>query len=830
MNPFRYALKLLLRDWRAGELRLLALALILAVTAITAVAWLADRVTVATEGRAAELLGGDRALVSDRPIPDALRDGATEAGLATAGSLEFPSVVLLDDRTQLAAIKAVTASYPLRGAMQIGDDPGDRRRAADGIPPRGEVWVEPRLLIQLDAEVGDRIELGAERFRVTRVLFLEPARGGGFQNLAPRLLMNMEDVAATELVQEASRVRHRLLVAGEPPAVAGWQQQVGDELGDHVSLESPGEGQPGVQRVMDAAKRFLGLSALLTVVVGGVAMLLTIRRYASRHLDRVAVMRCLGATGSQIGWMLGWKMVLLGLAAGIAGTLLGFGVHLLMLGLLAELLPDLPAPGVRPALIGIASAQVILLGFALPTVLRLRQVPPLRVLRRDLGDNLFRGVGAYVSALAAIFLLMWWQAEDVILATYVFLAVLGTLLVLALGAGAIIGVLRRSRRRRGGTGLLFSGVARRPWTAGIQIMALGLGLMALLLLSVVRQDLLATWQDRIPPDAANYFLINIQPEEAEDVAERLARVDVDAEVMPMVRGRLVGINDSEVSPSDYDEPRSRRMVAREFNLSWRATLPSDNRIEAGRWWDNEDNAGSGEFSMEKDIAERLGVGVGDRLHFDAGGSVFSGEVTSLREVEWDSFNVNFFVIASPGLLDEAPATYITSFHLPPENDRFLPELIRAFPSITLIDVTAILDTARTIMEQGARVVELMALLTLLSGLVVLLAALQVTREERQFESALLRSLGGRRSLIRRVTVAEFLLLGAAAGLLAGIGAAVAGYAMANQLFELEYGFNLWLPLLGVAAGALVVALAGAAATRRLVLVSPMRLLKGAEEG
>ena len=831
MNPARYALKLLVRDWRAGELRLLALALVLAVTAITAVAWLADRVGAATESRAAELLGGDRALISDRAIPEAFDAGAAELGLSTARTLEFPSVVLLDDMTQLAAIKAVSAGYPLRGAMQVGDHPDDDRRVADGIPPRGEVWAEPRLLIQLDAAVGDQVELGAETFRISGVVFVEPARGGGFQNLAPRLMMNLDDVAATELVQDASRVRYGLLVAGSGEAVSTWVDGVSGELGRHISLETPGEGQPGVQQIMDAAKRFLGLSALLTVVVGGVAMLLTIRRYASRHLDRVAIMRCLGATGAQIGWMLGWKMVFLGLASGVVGTILGYGVHLLMLGVLADLLPDLPPPSLRPGLTGIAAAQVILLGFALPTILRLRHVPPLRVLRRDLGDNLFRGGWAYVSALAAIFLLMWWQAEELRLAAYVFIAVIGTLGLLALGAAGIVFSLRRARHRRAGIGLLFSGLARRPWTASIQIMALGLGLMALLLLSVVRQDLLATWQDRVPDDAANYFLINIQPEEADDVAARLSAQGIDAEVVPMVRGRLVGINERDIRPDDYTEARTRRLVSREFNLSWLEDLPSDNRILAGSWWNaSAANGDSGEFSMETDIAERLGVGVGDELRFDAGGREFSGRITSLREVEWDSFNVNFFVIASPGLLDEAPATYITSFYLPPEDNRFLSVLIREFPSITLIDIGAILDTARSIMEQGARVVELMALLTLLSGLVVLLAALQVTREERQFESALLRSLGGRRSLIRRINLVEFVLLGGAAGLLAGVGASGAGYAMANGLFELEYGFNYWLPVLGVIAGAGVVSLAGVAATRRLVLVSPMRLLKGGEEG
>ncbi len=827
MKSVRYALKLLVRDWRAGELRLLAMALVLAVTAITAVAWLADRVALATEGRAAELLGGDRALVASDPIPGRFAELARELGLQTVRTVRFPSVVLTEERTSLTAIRAVDPGYPLRGRLQVGDDPDGPRQVTDAIPRRGELWVEPRLLIQLDAQLGDTLELGSEAFTVSRVLFLEPSAGGGFQNLAPRVMMNLEDLAATGLVQQGSRVTYELLVAGDAGAVNQWQGQVRPELGESITLEAPGEGQPAVQQVMDAAKRFLGLSALLTVVVGGVAMLLTIRHYASRHLDRVAVMRCLGATERQIAAMLTWKMVLLGLFTAVVGSALGYGVHLMMLGLLADLLPTLPPPSARPALVGVLSAQVILLGFALPTILRLRRVPPLRVLRRDLGNNLFRSWGAYPVALAAIFLLMWWQAADLVLALYVFLAVLGTLAVLALGAGAIILLLRRTRNARGAVSLLLSGIARRPWTNTIQIMALGLGLMALLLLSVVRQDLLATWQDRVPPDAANYFLINIQPEEAGPLGEMLAAQGLETQVYPMVRGRLVGINDRNVRPSDYAEARTQRLVAREFNLSWVEELPADNRLVEGSWWNGDTEP---QFSMELEIAERLGVDVGDTLHFDAGGQRYSARVSNLREVQWDSFNVNFFVVSPPGLLEDAPATFITSFYLPPERQGVLVRLIREFPSVTLIDVNSILETVRNIMEQGARVVELMALLTLLSGLVVLLAALQVTREERQFESALLRSLGGRRQLIRRLAVTEFMLLGGAAGLLSGAGAAVAGYVMANALFELEYAFNPWLVLIGVVSGAVVVVLAGLLATRRLYRVSPMRLLKGAEEG
>ena len=827
MRELRYAARLLRRDWKAGELRLLAMSLILAVTAITAVAWLADRVGGGTEGRAAELLGADRAVIGSEPLPEELVEQALQRELSVSTTLEFPSVVLFGEQTQLSSIKAVEAGYPLRGSLLVGDDPDDSRRETREVPPSGQVWVEPRLLLQLDAAPGDTIELGASRFTIGKVLFLEPDRGGGFQNLSPRLMMNQADVDDTGLVQAASRIRYGLLIAGPDDAVADWSAAIEPLLGDGLRLQRPGEGQAGVGRAIEAAQRFLGLSALLTVVVGGVGMLLTIRHYAARHLDRVAIMRCLGATERQIGLILSWKMLLLGLVTAAIGTILGFGLHLAMLALVADLLPELPAAGWRPAATGVIAAQIILLGFALPTVLRLRRVPPLRVLRRDLGEQILRGAGAYPVALAAVFLLMWWQAGDLRLALWVFAAVLGTLLALALAAFGLVQALRALRRGRSGVILRLSGLTRRPLTASIQIMALGLGLMALLLLTVVRGDLLATWQDSLPADAANHFLINIQPDEAAGVEERLRQAGIEADVYPMVRGRLVAINEKAVQPDDYPDPQTRRLMSREFNLSQLETLPEDNTIVAGRFWgDDPDPA----FSVEVDIAERLGVSVGDTLAFEAGGSRYSATISNLREVRWDSFNVNFFVASSPGVLDDAPATYITSFHLSADQRRLVTDLVRAYPSVTVIDIDAILDTVRGIMDQGTRVVELMALLTLFAGIVVLLAALQVTREERRFEGALLRSLGASRELIRRLALGEFLLLGGTAGLLAGLGAAVAGQLMARQLFELDYGFNLWLPLLGAAAGAAVVTLAGLLATRGLYRSSPMQLLKGAEEG
>jgi putative ABC transport system permease protein len=830
VKSWQLGLKFLLRDWRAGELYLLAAALVIAVAAVSSVSWLAERVGQASVGRAAELLAADRVLRSNDPVPEALREQAARLGLESATLMEFPSVVLAGERSQLVQIKAVEEGYPLRGELRVSDRPGAPERNVRAVPPPGSVWLEPRLLLQLDLAPGDVLDVGAAQLVVERLLTLEPDRGGLFGALAPRLMMNIADIPATELVQPASRVRYSLLLAGPEAALERFRAWAQARQQTPLEWLNPGEDQPAVQEVIQNAQRFLGLGALLTVVVAGVAMLLTVRRYAAGQLDRVAIMRCLGAEQRTISSVLAWKLMWLGLFGGGLGVLLGYALQALMLGLVADLLPpQLPAPGVQPLLSGWLTGVAALLGFALPTVLRLKHVPPMRVLRQDLGADLFRGAGLYLLPLVVIFALMWWQARDARLAFAVYAAVLATLVLMA-AAGAAVVLAVRAWRAAGLGGLLwFSGIGRRPVAAVVQVVGVGLGLMALFLLVLVRQDLLDAWRDRIPADAPNYFLINIQPAQVQDVRAWLEReAGLRIELYPMVRARLSAINGRPVHPDDYEEPRTQNLVAREFNLSWSDRLYPDNRVTAGAWW-AEDDPDPSQLSVEQGLAVRLGIRLGDELTFTIAGETVRAPVTNLRAVHWDSFNVNFFVASPSGLLENYPATYITSFYLPADRQQVVTRLVREYPSITLIDINSLRETARSIMDQGARVVQLMATLTLLAGLLVLLAALQITGEERRFESALLRSLGASRQRIRWLARAEFWLLGAASGLLAASMAVVAGHLLARFLFGLYYPLNPALALLGALIGLLVVWFAGALGTRRAYRVSPMRLLRETRE-
>ncbi len=825
MKDWRLALTLLGRDWRSGQLRLLALALVLVVAAVTSVGWLAERVAGASGRAAAELLAADAAVETSTASRNEWVEEAQRRGLQTARTAEFPSVVLAGDRAQLVSVKAAEPAYPLRGELRIRPHLAAPEQAARGAPEPGRIWVDPALLNLLDIEVGDSIALGRSELRVEALIALEADRGGLFSGFAPRVLMNWGDLEATGLIQPASRVRYELLLAGPPGAVEGFRDWLDPDADPAIEWELPAQSQPGVNAMLERAQRFLGLSALLTVLVAAVALLISVRHYAVRQLDQVAVMRCMGATSAQMLRLLVYRLLWLGVAAIALGAAGGYLLHLLMIAFLSEWLPELPAPTLRPLLTGAVTALAVLLGFVLPTVARLRQVPPVRVLRRDLGGTLLKGSWIYLFAVAAIFLLIWWQARDPLLAGWIFTTIVAGLGGMTLLAFGVVLLLRRERTHRV---TWLAGLTRRPWQAAVEVAALGVGLLALLLLAVVRGDLLEAWQNRVPPDAPNYFLINIQPDEVADLREFLVEAGaVNAQLYPMIRGRLVAIGGERIDPSLYEDPRARRLAAREFNLSVATEVKSDNRVVAGRFW-GEEAAQAEQYSVEAELAELLGIELGDSLSFAVAGETFSGTVTSLREVEWDSFQANFFVVSPPALLADAPQTWISSFHLPETASEHLPELVRRFPSVTLIDVGVMLRTVLGIVEQGSRAVAVMAALTLTAGALVLLAALQVSARTRRFEIALMRALGASRWRLRWYTTLEFALIGLLAGAMAGLIAGLLGYYLAEQLFELAYAFRPSLMLIGAFSGAVLAALAGGFAVRGDLRASPMQLLREQE--
>lgn len=826
MSVWRLSMRLLGRDWRAGELRVLLLAVTVAVAALTTVGYFTGRVHQALDRQAGQLLGADLVIASDHPPSAAFRTAAARLGLRLAETASFPSMVLHGERSRLAEVKAVSPGYPLRGRLQISDTASGAGRDATGVPRPGTVWLERRLLAQLGLRLGDALTLGNARFRVAALLTREPDRGGDFFfNIAPRLMMNWGDLAATGLIQPASRVRYRLLLAGPAPAVAAFRAWARPRLGRGERLLGVQDARPQVRAALDRGQTYLGLAALASAALAGVAVALGARRFMERHLDSCALMRCFGARQGFIFRLYLYQFLVLGLAASLAGGLLGYLAQGALAHWLAPLFAtDLPPPSLSGLARGVAAGLALLLSFSLPPLLRLGSVPTLRVLRRELGPPRRLGAAGHGLGFAVVGGLLLWQAGDTKLGAY---GLAGLAAVLLLAAAAAWGLIRLLAAFRGG-GAWFYGVAnvsRRKWGSVAQIAGFALGIMALLLLTLVRGDLMQSWRSTVPPRAPNRFVINIQPDQLAPLGRFFSeRGLTPPPFSPMVRGRLVAINGRPVRAADYPDERARRLAEREFNLSWASRLQADNRIVAGRWWGTADR-GRALLSVEQGIAASLGIRLGDRLTYQVAGQRFTARVASLRKVDWDSFRVNFFVLAPPGLLAGYPVSYITSFYLPPGQGALLDRMVAAFPNLTVIDVAALLSQVRAIMERVAAAMEFVFLFTLLAGLGVLYAAIVATRDERLYEAALLRTLGASRRQLLTGQLSEFAVIGLAAGVVAAAGASGVGYLLASRVLHLPYAFNPWLWGIGIPLAGLGVTLAGLLGTRRILARPPLEALR-----
>ncbi|SBT06231.1 conserved membrane hypothetical protein [Candidatus Accumulibacter aalborgensis] len=846
MQLLSFAWRMLRRDARGGELRLLAAALAVAVAALTAVGFFADRVRQALDRESHQLLGADLLLTADHPWPAELAIAARARGLQVVETKTFPSMVTHgagnELRAQLAEIKAVAAGYPLRGSLRIAPALNVADAPARGVPAAGTIWIDERLASALAARVGDRVVVGQISLVVDALLTLEPDRGINFFSVAPRLLMNLDDLPATALLQVGSRVGYRLLVAGEPSLVQRFQREIEPRLARGERIEDAQNGRPEIRSALERAQKFLGLSALLTVVLAAVAVALAARRYVARHLDPCAVMRCLGATQALLLRLFLGQFAVLGLLASALGCVLGYLAHFALYAWLAQLLATpLPPPGPLPAVQGVVVGMVLLFGFAVPPLLQLRKVSTLRVLRRELGSPQSGLLGAYLVGFLALAGLMFWVAGEVELGAWVVAGF--TIALIAFALIARLAVRLAAAARGGGRGEWggrggqagigwrygLASLERRASASVVQIVALSLGFMALLLLTAIRGDLLDAWRGAVPVEAPNRFVINIQPEQVAPVRARMIAEGLSPDLAPMVRGRLTRINDLAVSAASYTDDRAQRLIDREFNLSMRADLPEGNRLSAGRWFSATDLAGSGDeaaASVEDGLAKTLGLAVGDRIEFVVAGESIRMRVVGLRKVNWDTMRANFFVLTPPRVLEGYPASWITSFYLAPEKADFVNRLIGEFPNLTVIDVAAILRQLQSIIDQVAQAVQFIFLFTLVAGVIVLYAALASAADERRYELAVMRALGARQEQLRRALLAEFAAIGGLSGLIAALGAIGVGQFLARQVFHFDVAINPWLPPLAVFSGAVLVTGAGWFAAARLLHAAPIEALRG----
>ena len=830
MADIALALRLLARDWRAGELTLVAVAVVVAVASVTTVGFFADRVHQALSRQANQLLGADLVISGDRQLEASFAAEAERRGLQVARMLRFPSMTAGKGQSVLAEVKVVTAGYPLRGDLRITDAQNTADRRATEIPKPGTVWVDERLIVRLQLQVGDVIEIGNSKLPVAQIITQEPDSAIGFINAGPRIMLNDADVAATGLIQVGSRIRYRVLVAGAPAAITDYRNWVTPKLAPGQRVESIEDARPEIRSALERSEKFLSLAALLSVVLAAVAIALAARRFLQRHLDACAIMRCHGASQSRLVRLYGLQFVVLGSLASLGGCVAGYlAQHALALWLGSLVTVELPEAGVMPALHGFVTGLSLLLGFALPPLLALAKVPTLRVLRRDIGAP--QGVGwlGYALGAAVIAGLIIWKAGDLRLGGMVFAGFAGAMLAAGLLAWGVITLVSRL----GGAGVSWRfGIAnlrRRPLASVLQVVALGIGVMALLTLTIIRSELLDLWQRSLPPDAPNRFIVNVQPDQIPSLKKFFeGRGMTMPELHPMVRARLIGINDRSVAPSDYSDDRARRLVDREFNLSWATQMQKDNRLLAGEWWGEsvgDRGIRKDQFSMEDGIAKSIGVGIGDKLTFDAAGNTFTAEITSLRKVDWDSFNVNFFVVAPPGLMERYPVSYVTSFYLPPGNVELLNALVKQFPNFLLIDVAQVLGQVQGMITQVSRAVQFVFLFTLMAGLVVLYAAIASTQDERLYQATIMRTMGASRSQLARANLAEFAVIGALAGLIAAAGANALGYTLASRVINVGYTFSPMLWGIGVIGTVLGVMLAGHLGTRRVLRIAPLRVLR-----
>ncbi len=830
MNNSRLALRFLWRDLARSETRLLALALVLAVMTVSIVTLFVERARSAMETEAAALIAADLVLESRDPIPEMWRERAHALGIQTAELLEFPSVVSTEHAMQLVQVRAVGEGYPLRGEQRSEvwpDVTKESTAAASALtrPLTGKVWSDPRLpeLLRAEGPFDGRLQLGKQTLELERVIVQTADQAASLFRLSPRILVAIENIEATGLLGPASRIRYQLLLAGEADSLATLRREVErfDPEARSIEVEDVRSSRPVIRDALDRVEQLLRLAAASALLLSLIAVLLASRRFSQRQMDMVALLRTLGTQRAQLMQLLSLRLFALGLVASLIGLFLAWTAQPILLWVIEPRLNwQWATLDLYSVTMGLLTGLLLLLGAALPQLLQLVRTPPLRILRREFSGQRQRLWEVQLPLLLALGLLLMLQLGHEGLALR-FLG--GLVFAWALFAGlaaALVALLRPLRKHTGGSwryGL--ANLSRHPQLTTLQLSGFGLGLSLLLLLGLVRTDLLEAWQDTLPAGTPNQFLINIQPEEVIGLNKALTDLGLELKgPYPMVRARFITLNGEAVREEQFTPGRAQRLALRDFNLSWSAILPIDNTVIAGQW----DAEG---WSVEAEFAETLGLHLGDQMTFEIAGSQVSAPITSLRNLSWDSFQPNFFVLGSPELLQTQPATFISSFFQQPQQASEVRRILRDYPSVTALDLDALLGEVRAIIGRGARAIEFIAALTLLAGGLVLAAGLQATRDLRLQEVAVLRTLGISRALLRRAVWAEFAVLGGLAGILgAGVATAISA-SLAKGVFQLPWSPNVSLWLIAVPLSVLALVSLGWRLTRSTLNTPPLQLLR-----
>jgi len=826
VNTFTTAWRGLRREWQARELRAVAVALIIAVAGVVSVAAFGDRLYRALRTQGSELLGADLVVSTPQTPQKAWLEQASQRGLRTSQTLNFRSVVVAGEETHLAEVKAAAPGYPLRGTLRTRSTLSAADEVATTLPEPGTVWLDPQMLSALKLNTGAHLKLGTRKFKVARVLSFEPDRGGAVFAIAPRVLMNIDDVPSTKLVQPGSLVRYHLLVAGNAQPVQEYRQWLVRQGVAPANLRDVTNSQPRFRAALERGERFLSLATLVGVLLAGIAVARAARHYAQRQLDAAAMLRCFGASQRQIRNVYTFQLLILGLLASAIGCVLGFFGQEAFVALMPGLVAGaLPAPGWLPVVIGLAVGLAASLGFGLPVILRLKDVPPLRVIRRELGALPARLLSVYFAAVVIMAIFTAALARDLRLTLWVLGIGIVSFLVLGLVG---YGLVRVTGRVRGGAHaawrLGLAQLARHRGDSVGQIVALGIGVTAVLLLTLVRSDLFAAWAASLPQNTPNHFLINIQPNQVGALEKFLnARGVEPTRMAPIVRARLLSINGQIIDPEKFTDGFARRITRRDANLSWADVLPDGNKLASGQWWNAQ--TADAVLSVERRYAEALRLRIGDKLRYRVGDHEIDVTIANLRTVSWDSFAPNFFLLVPPALLKDVPASFITSIFLPREQFNVLRALVDEFPNITDIDVDALLAQARRILDRVNMALQYIFLFTLAAGLVVLYTAIHAGSVERRQGLAVMRALGARRGQLVTSLLWEYWVLGLLAGLVGAFAATTAGWILSTWVFDMPFRLNAWVWVWGAAASAVIVMVSGWWGSRRVLGTPPWQVLR-----
>lgn len=793
---------------------------------MSSVSLITNRVATALLQQAGDLIAADMLVSSTEPTPTHWLTKAKSSDVEHTKTVQFPSVVLSGDKSHLVSIKAVTLGYPLRGEVKTDTKPYSVGVVTKAIPAVGKVWVDSRLFNALQLSIGNLIEVGGIKLSVSRIISFEPDFGGNLFSAAPRLMINSNDLDATGLIVPGSRVKYKTLFAAKPRSLDTFNLWLKSQLRPSDSIQGIKDARPELKTALDRADRFFGLAALVAVILAAIAIALASSRYARRHENSSAIMRTFGAKQNTILGIFTTQLAIVGFIASIIGLISGYMVHEGIIYYFSQLIPrNLPDANLLSLLPAFAAGMLLIFSFSLPALMRLKNISPVQVIQSKTTTVTSRRLIFYFPALMIIALLIFWQARDIQLATFYLAGLVATVVILILATLLLLSFANQFKSKLSVSwrlGLTY--LIRRKVNTMIESAGFGIGMMVIIILVLIRTDLIDDWLVSLPEDTPNQFLINIQHHQIDELSAIFASTSRKKPTFyPMVRARLTKINDKTVSAEDYDNPRTQRLATRLFNLTWTNKLPAENEIVQGKWWGSDEQ--KPQFSFDQNLAEQLGINIGDKLTYYIGGTTITAPVTSYRKINWDSFQPNFFVISPNITLQNFPTTYISSFYLEKNNKDFLTQLVRQFPNITVLDVEQMINQIRNIMEKVTLVIEAVFLFTLIAGILVMIATMQSTHDERIRDNAIMKTLGANKKQLRKILFTEFFLIGAISSLVATLAANLTGYAIASNLMNMQYQIHINSVVVSLVIGTSIITTTGLIAFWRYHKTSPVSTLR-----